>query len=239
MVLQPSWSIILRNMAKDNEQLELALERWDSLHAEKAYSVPSEIGKTVILASNMVIKGEDYSAVEAFNVEGRHLVDVQRSRGKAAEFIAGATATDMKAVLTDPTVTNIVTIGHGSFSSLSIDNGWRIRNLTENDQKVERLFKYNTYDWRDVAADADHLKAGFFIQRQCGHFGRRLSVPLGAFAMQSHKWVYAAIGNYLEPETLPDSLFDYKNLSLLPTRGRLSYDEIKSTYRMPRVRYIR
>lgn len=216
----------MRIMASDRRQFEMARDRWNILHDDMAYSVPVHLGKTAIVVSNDQTVATDDRELRSFLSEALFLEKTEREHGRKAEVIEDAKGVDFVAVLQDPSFANIVTIGHGALSYLYIDNGLRVRK----NGMLPNEIPNNRFDWRDVSRYADHLKTGYFIQRHCGNASRRLSVPLGSFAMTSHGNVLAAANKYFSPRQMPSSIFDPDHLIFPPTGCRLEYREVLSAY---------
>lgn len=201
-------------MASDKIQFERAQTRWQVLANDQAYSVPRDIGNTAIIVSFY----EGFSAdipteLKEFADEAKVLATEVQLGGGKAEVVTDATGHDITRILRDPDITDIITIGHGALSYLYVENGLRYNELN------------NRYDWRDVSHNADHLKTGRFIQRHCGNASRRLSVPLGSFAMQAQNWVIAATNKSFNPTSVYDP-----GLNWVPTSASPTYKEIKTTY---------
>jgi hypothetical protein len=209
-------------MASDRIQFERALERWEELHNDRAYSVPIDIGKTAIVVSF----DETFSSTETekreFTKEAQKLAASEQRHGRDPEVLLDASGSDIKSVLRDPSIANIVTIGHGALSYIYISNG------THQGFRGHVGEANNRYDWRNVSRDADHLKSGYFVQRHCGNAVRKLSVPLGSFAMTAHNSVLASVNTDFNPVLRPRSI--WSQLSPLPSSRRLSYYEVKGVY---------
>lgn len=206
-------------MASDRKQFERAQARWQELHDAEAYSVPENVGRTAIIVSLLIGSSSDLeSDTKEFTREANSLVAAERSIGYDAEIIMDAVGSDITAVLRDPHYTNVVTIGHGALSYLYIHNGLRNGKLN------------SYYDWRDVSRNADHLKTGRFIQRHCGNAVRRLSVPLGSFAMQQQDSVMAAVNRYYQPSQLPKSLYEDSGIQTVPSGSPMDYGVVKSLF---------
>jgi hypothetical protein len=181
----------------DRRQYERALGHWDALHEAKAYSLPPHLGILAIVCSYNTWQpspedprapyvSEDDPAT--FKSEALTLADGFREEGKQVEVALDANATDMQDVLRDPSVSDIIIIAHGQLSSVMMNN---------DDPR-----KLHQYDWKSVSADANHLKLGNFVHRSCARLKRRLSVPLGLFAVHEHRNVLAPVGHYFAPTDL-------------------------------------
>lgn len=128
-----------------------------------------------------------------FEEEAEELARRARAAGCAAAVVLKATRHDLDEMLRDASVSELYVIGNGSLSTLLLG---------------ERDY----YDWVDVAEAATHLKAGRFVQRQCGGLTRVVNVPMGLFAVLDQRLVRAA----LDPAFYPRSLDDPVNAKVLP-----------------------
>ncbi len=187
----------------DQRQFETAINNWRELQDNGFYSVPRNVGTAAIMCSYadvhhsiIEIDGEQQKIeksyishlkdIRVFRNEAFALAKSVENHGQSSEVILNANSADMKVVLTDHKISDVVLIGHGALSHIFMD----IPDTSD------------IYVWDDVARDADHLKQGYFIQRFCGLAGRRMSVPLGAFAVSDHRNVYAPINRYFAPRGL-------------------------------------
>lgn len=181
-------------MASDKQQFNEAMAAWNSLHESGNYSVPTDVGRVAIICTYSANLCSDESEslapreerdIKIFRKEAFALAENIETSGQDTVTIFGANANDMNDVLRDPTISDVVLIGHGTLSFIIMPNG--------NDTQ---------YDWQDVSKAADHLKTGVFVQRHCGLFRRNVSVPLGAFCMADHSNVVAPVGRYFAPKGL-------------------------------------
>jgi hypothetical protein len=206
----------------DKEQFRRAMQGWEHLHAEKAYSVPPRLGRVAILCSfitNVHTKEPDGlqpndhdQEIHAFKQESYALADWLLSQHRRPEVILNVDAGDIDDVLREPRFSDVITVGHGSlcgFYAHNTDDG-------------------NYVSWQAVACSADHLKQGLFIQRHCGGIARNLSVPYGAFAVTDHRNVLAAIGSDFQPTDLNHPDNDLLR-PVSPVRA-LTYDYIRAHY---------
>lgn len=111
-------------------------------------------------------------------------------------------------ILSDQAVSDVVLIGHGSLSSVYLDDG-------------------KTYNWHDVALAATHLKKGVIIQRFCSNNLRKLSVPLGTFAASEHSNVIATVDRTFDPD---HDASDEELLGPVTDSSLASYDEAKARF---------
>lgn len=211
-------------MASDKQQFQRAMEKWERLHEDGSYSVPPELGRTAILCSfyDNVYEGDREKAknrarrdIKLFRKEALKIADLTIEEGGDVEVVLNARVSDFEDILREPYVSDVIVIGHGDLSSLWIsnpDNG-------------------DNYDWRYVSNDADHLKTGSFTQRHCGIFNRKLSVPLGAFAVADQRSVIAPVGHFFSPRGLGHD--DNMLLTTISPLSQLNYEYIRSNYRYP------
>lgn len=210
-------------MASDRQQYERALEKWHGFHEDGEYSAPSGEGKIAIVSSvttytfrdrlsRVLFRECSKSDRTIFNTEAQGLGEVLAEHGHNPKVFLNATEIDMKTVLQDPSFSDIIVIGHGSFSHLSMkkaDGGiW--------------------YDWRDVSRDSTHLKLGQFVQRHCGHNTMHLPVPLGTFAVASLTQVIAPTGEPFSPDSLTDPI--NKLLQPVSSKPWLPYDQVIAAF---------
>lgn len=209
----------------DKQQYERALTRWDELHESGAYSVPPSLGRLAIVCSyNTWEPSPDdphasYVSPEDpanFRIEALALADGFRDEGRSVEVVLDAEATDIKAILKEPSFSDVIVIAHGQLSSIMIDN-------------MEDSSMLYQYDWRSVSKDADHLKLGYFVQRSCARLRRRLSVPLGLFAASEHRNVLAPVGHYFAPTNLQHPHNDL--IRPVTEASRLDYESVKLHFR--------
>lgn len=149
------------------------------LHAERI-SLPSQLGKLVIVVSNRVSKEGGHTAQEqreAFHAEADQIAEQRKRTGSygAVEVRRSAEAATIAQDLGDKEVSGIILIGHGAIDRFWLDVGDKLR-------------------WRNVAAQARYLKQGQIEQRMCGHFRDYDSVPLGTFAMLDQRHLVAPVG---------------------------------------------
>ncbi len=207
-------------MASDKKRYNESLSKWDDLHKQQLFSVPREVGKTAIFCSYAVIdlignraykKGR--KDVSSFRKEAFSIADRLAEQKRSAEVILNASDNDFNRILQDNSFSDIVTVGHGNLSTLVIND----------EDKLDYPI-----DWYDLSNYTDHLKTGYFIQRQCGTFGRDLSVPLGMFCVSRHCDVIATVGLAFNPKGLDhpaNNTLDYAT-----DQERLNYRLAKATF---------
>ena len=161
--------------------------------------------------------------VELFKREAAAYEERFWLQNRKADIIEDATADDVQNVLWDRSYSSVIMIGHGALPYVYMRNEFRPHRTNDN-----KVVPGNRVDWRDVADMAEHLKLGVFIQRHCGNYARRLSVPLGAFAMSSHRNVLAPVGSYFNPASLTDS--ENRRVRSVSPSWRLGYDFVKDTF---------
>ncbi|AHB42736.1 hypothetical protein RAAC3_TM7C00001G0898 [Candidatus Saccharibacteria bacterium RAAC3_TM7_1] len=208
-------------MANDKVRFERALRKWDTLHEEKAYSVPRGSGVVAILASDRALADEkagteDLEAAmrerQAFQDEAYRIAETLTTNGVGTRLFPAFTLENVSEVLADPSVSSIVTIGNGNLSEVWAHQGVCV-------------------SWDFIADHTTHLKTGYFMQRQCGHVAYHLSVPLGTFAMADHSNVFAALDKYLPPVLTPadeayiTQLHDERRLGIEAVRRLFALDK--------------
>ena len=205
-------------MAGDKQNYKKALDKWDHLRHEKFFSVPRDIGRVAIFCSFAVIDivgDKSYRRgkkdVKVFYKEALALADRLSALDYATDVILNASSNDFELTLQDPTVSDIITIGHGNISSLLLGSE-----------------DVSSVDWQDISYYSDHLKTGQFVQRQCGNFARNLSVPLGLFCVSDHTNVIAPFGMSFTPYGLDHP--DNELLSSVTDSTRLGYHEAKEIF---------
>lgn len=203
-------------MAGDKKQFEQARSAWNLLLDEGQLSAPPEEGQVAIFCSYYtpwvkvefvegVLERKTLEEVDAsdfvqvveicnkelriFRKEAFALASLAESIGKKAEVILNPQPEDMADVMSDPTFSDVVTVGHGTLSTFL---------LNDNDDPASAL----GYSWHGAHLDADHLKTGEFIQRHCGLLARHLNVPLGMFVMADARKIYAPVGQQFTPRGL-------------------------------------
>lgn len=172
------------HMGSDSSRLKSAVNNHKYLLRQGSIGAPQTEAKAGIVCSygiaqwkeRRIFRREAYAIADSLMQQGFH----------GTELAIDATGTDYLAMLEDPAITDIVTIGHGSLSEL---------NFTQRD------YDY-AIDWRLSARSTGYLKTGQFIQRMCGHYSRRLNIPLGTFVVQNQMNVIASDGEYFQPSGL-------------------------------------
>lgn len=211
-------------MASDKTQYKRALQNWESLHKDRNYSYPTGVGRIAILCSyySHIVKDYDEEGeatrrrkeIRRFRNEAFALGDLLENSGRSTEVVLNVQASDIDAVLIDPSISGVYTIGHGTLRSFLI-----------NDQDI------STYEWNRVSEKADHLKTGTFVQRQCGMLAGDISVPLGTFAVTDHRNVIAPVSHAFDPRGLYHPENDLlRSVSDVPA---MSYDYVKSNLSCP------
>lgn len=203
-------------MPGDRKIYRNALMKWDRLHRQKAYSVPEALGTTAVFWSHQGNGERETADAAEFHAEALIIADRLWIQGRTTEIVANGQRGDLHHIFRDEQVASVITIGHGALSHLYL-----VPYIEGEDEEYR-------YDWLDVSEQADHLKTGTFVQRQCGHRSRQFSLPLGTFAMQRHNQVLAAIGRNFNPKSLEDP----KNNWLVPVTDmdRLSYPEARRQF---------
>lgn len=203
-------------MASDRQKFNKAIQKWNALHAEGAYSAPVDLGRAAIFVTN-----EGYGETEAdqdftlgyMQDEARNLAANFSDFYADIEIHTSITFDNIKGAIQDPEVSGIIIVGEGNLAM--------IFNNT-NDDKIR---------WSHISNWSKHLKQGVFFQRFCGNIPASVPVPFGTFAMSSLSSVWAAVGKTFQPE------YD-KNIEnyFLPVSNAdmLSYEEVHDTFGDPR-----
>ena len=166
-------------MASDKQQLQRATRRHKTLLRSETLSRPQTEACVGILCSYDATRRE----VKAFRSEALSLADRYLTTGSyAVEVALNATSSDTVSMIQSPHITDIVVIGHGSLTDVDFPEG--------------------SMDWWDASIQTTHLKTGQFVQRICGHFSRRLNVPLGTFVVADQRQVIAPVKEYFQPKGL-------------------------------------
>jgi hypothetical protein len=200
-------------MASNKAEYIAALGVWDMRKAAGDFSVPQDMGTVAILCPYVERPGrEELDRFPALQKEALEIADLLQNRDTEVTVGLGAQSADFKAALCDPTISDMVLIGHGCLSSVEVDNP-----ATE-----YRL------DWLDLAKMSDHLKTGRFVQRICGGLPRSFNAPLGLMVMRTHNRVEAPVGKQI----MPTDLSDTQNQLIRPvtTLDRMEYADIKSEF---------
>jgi hypothetical protein len=212
-------------VASDTKKFESAVQHWELMHNQQDYSVPSSMGSLAVIcsfATDVFRESSDRSKkqgikdIRIFRKEALRLAELAHASGKTAFTILNAKPSDVKEVLQDPTVSDVCIIGHGTLSSVYLD-----------EDSTDR------YTWYNVAQDADHLKTGVFMQRCCGLASFNFPVPLGAFAVMDHRNVIAPLQQYFAPS----GLLHHHNERLVPVSPSpvMSYEYIAKLRLLPLV----
>lgn len=212
-------------MANDSIQYERALGVWHELQQRQEFSVPVEVGTTAILFTQAVhdsrsFSGEDVVLVleqeqQLYRDEAYIIANTLAAEGQKVEIVDSPTKTDFIDIIEDPQVVNVITIGSGSLQSLILD--------IDDDNMLHSV------TWRDIAKSMDHLKLGYFEQRQCGHIMPKCAaIPLGVLAMSSFSKVYAAAGKFFTPAF---AYGDNESIVQITPKPFLTYKEIQDLCR--------
>jgi hypothetical protein len=205
-------------MANDREQYPKALQKWDQLHIDGAFSMPAELGSLAIMLAYDHKRDENPLHTDTFvdfESEAYALADEAQLRSKKADVAINATRADFREAMQNPSVTDIIVIGNGCLSAV---------NVPAPEKRV---------GWQHVGHMADHLKTGLFVQRFCGILPRRLNVPMGLMAVSSHSQVYAPVNRSIEPK----SIHHPRNRLIQPVTAekRLTYEAILADFPQSRL----
>jgi len=164
-----------------HNKLDNAVENRLRKFEQGKLSLPSGAGRLVIVASQAI----DLRAPIDESEQRRHVNELadrlaaERAHLHQEVVVARHVAPlVMNMDLVDPTVTDMILIGHGSIGNFWGENGVRI-------------------DWQDVneaMSKRGVLKQGSIEQRTCGHFAVNTAVPWGTFAVSDQRNLVAATG---------------------------------------------
>ena len=198
-------------MADNRQQFREAVEGWQQLYRDQAFSLSPDIGSTAIICSGLPYQtpGTDNAEAELglLRREAFMLADHVRSNNGVAEVAINATVSDMTRLLQDPKVATMYTIANGNLAAINLE--------TPGD-----------YDWRQVAIDATHLKLGVFIQRHCGILSRTFNAPLGLFAVTDPRNVWAPVGEFFNPADLTEP--ENAKIRRVFSRKKVHYRDVKN-----------
>lgn len=198
---------------------ERALHEWDDHVRYANYSQPPHIGATALLMpfnhavrDSKVLEGETYDDLRRATL----LLAAHAARSGIEPLVAvDATETDFEEALSNHKYSHIMVIGHGCLSSVEVQNNAR----PVNEQRL---------DWLNIATMATHLKTGRFMHLTCATLPRRFNVPLGLFAVNDHRNIYAALGSRIKPAD-----FNFTRQGLvqpITDVRRLDYEGIKAAF---------
>lgn len=198
-------------MASDRQQFNRAFNKWQELHHSERYSASQSDGVIAVGYSRFSVQdlmSQQVREVAGFYDEATILCETAERKGRKARLYDGLTRASMANILLDEEVSDIVLIGHGSLSSIYLDN-------------------IEIYDWQDVSRQTTHLKQGVFIQRFCGNNLRSISIPLGTFSVSKHPHVIAPVDQSFDPNHEPG---DEELLRPITDSSITSYDEAKRKF---------
>lgn len=172
------------------------LERRVELREQKIHdemvSLPSQLGKLVIVVSNRIFKNSEYDSEtqwQAFHDEADRFADLRAGYYGGLEIRRSAKLTEIRDDLRDVEVSDMMFIGHGT-----IDEFW----LDDN----------HSLGWRQVAKYARYLKQGCIEQRMCGNFNHYSAVPMGTFALVDQRDLIAPLGEAIDDVCPDEALFE-------------------------------
>ena len=198
-------------MPSDRKQFRRAYEKRQRLLDEERFSAARHVGVLAVgfsLYSIGETSAERLNEFQVFSNEADLICRKATKQGRPIDLYRGLDRRVMNQIFTDPSISDIVLIGHGNLSKLYLDDG-------------------DEYDWRDAHRVSTHLKQGVFIQRFCGNTLRNLSVPLATFAMRDHRNIIAAPRQSFQPEIDPSDEALLRPVSDIET---LQYDDIKRLF---------
>ena len=152
-------------------------------------SVAIIVGRGIELRNTSLYSTEDYYDE---NLDLKHEAErlaASITSGQAdATIVTMPTKAEVASLVQDPTVTDLIFLGHGSLGSFDLTQNVRLA-------------------WPDLARYADHLKQGSVVQRTCALFTRPVNVPLGTFIVNDHRNIMAAPGKaFRELEEMDGSI---------------------------------
>ncbi len=180
-----------KHVRRFNSRLRRAVKEHDKKLDNGDVSLPSRIGKLVIVVSNRVFKYSQYTAEvqrDAFHEEADAIADLREGYYGGVEIRRSAIGLDIVQDLEDREVSDMIMIGHGAIDCFWLDSGGSLR-------------------WRAVAQHARYLKQGRIEQRMCGHFNSFDAVPMGTFALQDQQKLVATVGETIDDVVPDESLF--------------------------------
>lgn len=169
-------------------------EKWRELYSNGQFSVPTEMGKVAILCSHWSnLSGKQKrKEVKQLAQEADDVAEQLRGADRYATVLQNTTCSDLVEAVQDPEVSDLILVGHGSFSSFSLPAASGI----------------GRFGWKDAAEVTTHLKTGCVVQRTCGLYSQRPAVPLGLFVVNNPSNVWAAGGKFFEPKDIDDPIND-------------------------------
>lgn len=180
----------------DYQNFVSRLERRVELHEQKIQdemvSLPSHLGKLVIVVSNRTFKDSEHDSEtqwQAFHDEADRFADLRAGYYGGLEIRRSAKLTEIRDDLRDVEVSDMMFIGHGT-----IDEFW----LDDN----------HSLGWRRVAKYARYLKQGRIEQRMCGSFNHYSAVPMGTFALVDQRDLIAPLGEVIDDVCPDEALFE-------------------------------
>lgn len=182
-------------------RLEYRVEQREQKIRNGMVSLPSHLGKMVIVVSNSIFLDSEYDSEtqwQAFHDEADRFAELGAGYYGGLEVRRSAKLSEIKDDLRDKEVSDMVFIGHGSIDKFWLDNG-------------------HSLGWGRVAKYAKYLKQGRLEQRMCGNFNHFSAVPMGTFALWDQRDLVAPLGEEIDDvcpdETLFGPVYDKPNNS--------------------------
>jgi len=196
-------------MASDRAQFRQASEKWNTLSREKSFSVPAELGSTVIVTPYDHSMVSPLESFDRFEKQASRLAQfIFEQSGVEPIMAPNASRSDIESIYQDPSISTIYFIGRGTLSSIGSLDG--------------------PITWKDISESSDHLKTGRTYQLFCGWQPNTLNVPLGMFGMDDHRKTYAPSGRYIRSRKDPVKLSI--GLASAVDTETISYDALKARF---------
>lgn len=179
-----------RSAKRFEKELTKAVTKREQFLEKGKLSLPRGLGKIAIVVSNHPNEFSSADAdtqIGAFLAEADEIKSNYEADNKTVELHRKASAGILQQVLTDPEVTDITLIGHGSIGDFWIGQGH--------------------FGWSDFSAASNHLKQGNIIQRVCGHYPLKTSIATGTFSVADQRNIVAPHGKTIEDINPDESLF--------------------------------
>lgn len=182
----------LRKERQLYHQLDRAQAERDEKLKDGKLSLPKGAGRLVIAVSNAVDNDDGhFSPREQIDIVQELAERLQEERGDEHQEVSIEPASELglKMNLSDPEVTDLILVGHGSIGDYWTNGGGH-------------------FNWRDAANATRRLKQGSIEQLTCGDFPSRdaLHVPVGTFAVSDTTKLIGAPGVAV-PDIRDDDFF--------------------------------
>lgn len=179
-------------MASDEQQLLKSFDKQARLAQEGLFSVGINVGTTALLYS---LYEERDDQLEHFSLEAFNLQEKIEAQGSPTTVLACSDRDVVYDVIRDPLVSSVITIGNGSFSEFWVP---RKSHISDRPDRI---------DWFRLSQATTHLKRGVLAHRTCGHYNRRLSLPLATFVVDDMRKIYGVVGQNVDDRYPDDNAF--------------------------------